>query len=58
MGTKGFSLRQSLTDNGVTTEEALRNHLSLVYGTIKAIPSLRVSSYRPDPRNPNVINMG
>ena len=64
---KGFSLRQSLIDNGVTTEEATRGHLSFVYACIKAPKVLSASgafkgrsrinvcSYRPPVNNPNAL---
>lgn len=55
---KGFSLRQSLVDNGVTTEDGVRAHLHHVYGTLQAVPQLRIAQYRPDKSNPNVINHG
>lgn len=50
---KGFSLRQSLIDNGVTTEEATRGHLSFVYACIKGRSRINVCSYRPPVNNPN-----
>lgn len=50
---KGFSLRESLIRNGVTTEEAMRRHLAFVHGTIQAVPRLDITRYRPDPNYPN-----
>ena len=53
MGTAGFSLRKSLESQGVTTEEAMRKHLNLVYTTLTINPLLRVDRYRVDPNYPN-----
>lgn len=53
MGTAGFSLRQSLINQGVTTEDAMRKHLNLVYTTLTINPLLRVDRYRVDPNYPN-----
>lgn len=50
---RGFSLRQSLTQNGVTSEEAMRQHLHFVYGTVQGNPQVRTHRYRPNPKNPN-----
>lgn len=61
MGTAGFSLRQSLINQGVTTEEALRAHLNLAYGTIQALaqfgmPTISVNRYKVSKNNPNQID--
>ena len=53
MGTSGFSLRQSLEKQGVTTEDAMRKHLNLVYVTLTVNPLLRVDRYRVDANYPN-----
>lgn len=52
-GTSGFSLRQYLIDNGVTTEEATRPHLGNAYNIIKALPRVSVTRYRVGKQNPN-----
>ena len=49
----GFSLRQSLTDQGVTSEEAMRKHLSFVSNTLQANPRMDIARYRVDPNYPN-----
>jgi hypothetical protein len=54
--TKGFSLRASLLDNGVTTEDAVRSHLAHVHQLITVHPSLRATRYRVNPNNPNIVN--
>lgn len=56
MGTAGFSLRASLEKQGVTTKEAMRKHLNLVYTTLTVNPLLRVDRYRVDPNYPNSGN--
>ena len=56
MGTSGFSLRQSLEKQGVTTEDAMRKHLNLVYVTLTVNPLLRVDRYRVDANYPNSGN--
>lgn len=53
MGTAGFSLRQSLINQGVTTEEAMRKHLSFVHTTLSVNPNMRIDRYRVDPNYPN-----
>lgn len=53
MGTSGFSLRQSLLNQGVTTEEAMRKHLSFVHTTLSVNPGMRVDRYRVNPNYPN-----
>jgi hypothetical protein len=57
----GFSLRQSLTDQGVTTEEGMRQHMRFVADTIIASNGkLDITRYRVNPNNPNDVssNMG
>ena len=54
----GYSLRESLIAQGVTTEKAMREHMSIVYGTIQANPTYDITQYRVDPNNPNVPLMG
>lgn len=56
MGTAGFSLRKSLENQGVTTEEAMRKHLSFVYTTLSVNPSMRVDRYRVNSNLPNEVN--
>ena len=53
MGTAGFSLRESLARQGVTTEEAMRKHLAFVSSTLAVNPRLAVNRYRADPNLPN-----
>lgn len=57
-GTKGFSLRQHLMDSGVTTEEAMRSHLSFVHQTLERNPRLSITRYRVNPSNPNEVHHG
>lgn len=52
---KGFSLRQSLIDNGVTLESSVRGHISFVYACIKSRSRIDVCSYRPPVNNPNAL---
>lgn len=49
----GYSLRQSLEHQGVTTEEGMQRHLSLVTSTLAANKHFDITSYRVDPNNPN-----
>lgn len=49
----GYSLRRSLEDQGVTTEEAMRAHIAFVGKMLSANPSLDIQLYRVDPKNPN-----
>jgi hypothetical protein len=58
MGTKCFSLRQHLIDNGVTTEEATREHLANAFHIIRALPHVSVTRYRVGKRNPNHTTEG
>lgn len=53
MGTAGFSLRKSLENQGVTTEEAMRKHLAFVHTTLSVNPNMRIDRYRVDPNYPN-----
>ncbi len=55
---KGYSLRESLECQGVTSEQAMRDHLNLVYGTLQANPDVDITRYRVDPNNPNNLAMG
>lgn len=52
---KGFSLRQSLIDNGVTLESSVKGHISFVYACIKGGSRIRVESYRPPVNRPNQL---
>lgn len=47
----GYSLRRSLEDQGVTTEEAMRGHIAHVFSHAIDITRYRV----PDPTYPNRI---
>ena len=40
-------------NQGVTTEDAMRKHLNLVYTTLTVNPLLRVDRYRVDANYPN-----
>lgn len=53
MGTAGFSLRQSLINQGVTTEEAMKRHLSFVHTTLLVNPNMRIDRYKVNPNYPN-----
>lgn len=53
MGTAGFSLRESLINQGVTTEEAMKKHLAFVHTTVTVNPNMRIDRYRVDPNYPN-----
>ena len=53
MGTAGFSLRESLYKQGVTTEEAMRKHLAFVHTTLTINPNIRIDRYRVNPNYPN-----
>lgn len=50
---EGFSLRDSLIRQGVTTEEGLRKHLSFISRTISINPNLDITRYRVSSNNPN-----
>lgn len=54
----GFSLRQSLIEQGVTTEDGIRAHLVMVAGIIQAVPDTDVTKYRVNKRTPNIIYHG
>lgn len=41
----GFSLRKALENQGVTTEDDMRRHLSLVHGTLSVVP-MDITRYR------------
>lgn len=49
----GFSLRRGLFEQGVTDEDATRNHLSFVYNALSRQPSLDITLYRVNPNYPN-----
>ena len=53
MGTAGFSLRKSLENQGVTTEEAMKAHLAFVHTTLTVNPNMRVDRYKVNPNYPN-----
>lgn len=54
----GFSLRESLIKQGVTSTTAMRQHLAVVYGSLCVNPSLDITRYRVNANNPNALNMG
>ena len=47
----GYSLRVSLENQGITTEEGMREHLSFVYETLKIQPRLDITRYRVNREN-------
>lgn len=49
----GFSLRDSLRKQGVTTEEGMRKHFSFIAESLKANPRLDITRYRVDKNYPN-----
>lgn len=49
----GFSLRRSLEDQRVDTEEAMRNHLAFVYQTLQVNERLDITRYRVNKNYPN-----
>lgn len=49
----GFSLRRALEDQGVTTEDAMRKHLSFVNTTLQINPALDITRYRVSTNDPN-----
>lgn len=50
---EGFSLRDSLIRQGVTTKEGLAFHMSFIGKTLKINPNLDITRYRVSPKNPN-----
>lgn len=53
MGSAGFSLRESLINQGVTTEQAIREHMCLCHKLQAANPALRAHRYKVNPNVPN-----
>ncbi len=51
----GFSLRQSLLDQGVTTEEGVRKHLSFIDKTLAVNPNMDITRYRVSKVAPNEL---
>lgn len=49
----GYSLREALINQGVTTEDALKKHLAFVSQTLEIAPALDITRYRANPRDPN-----
>ena len=49
----GYSLRQSLISQGVTSEESMRKHIAFVNATLEANPDFDITQYRADPNYPN-----
>lgn len=47
----GFSLRKALENQGVTTEDAMREHLSLVASGLRLRPDLDITRYRGNNNN-------
>ena len=53
-----FSLRDHLVRQGVTTKEAMKEHLSFIQRTIEANPSMNLRAYRVDQNNPDGVLQG
>lgn len=53
-----FSLRQSLIDQGVKTDDGLRRHLDFIQKTVSVKPDLDVKLYRINPENPERVHHG
>lgn len=51
----GYSLRESLTSQGVTNMTAMRAHLDYVYELLRARPSFDITRYRVNPNYPNAL---
>lgn len=51
----GYSLRESLIQQGVTTEEGMRAHLAFVHGTVSVNTSLDIARYRVPRNYPNAL---
>jgi hypothetical protein len=51
----GYSLRESLIRQGVTTTEGMSRHLSFVSGTLKGNPHLDITRYRVNADRPNEL---
>jgi hypothetical protein len=49
----GYSLRDALIKQGVTTEEALRKHLRFVHDTLSVSDQLDITRYRVNKNYPN-----
>ena len=49
----GYSLRESLVKQGVTSVEGMKGHLSFVHETLKINPSLDITRYRVNANYPN-----
>ena len=49
----GISIRKMLEDQGVTSEEGIRMHLSFIAETMKANPNLDLTRYRVNENRPN-----
>lgn len=50
----GYSLRESLTAQGVTSESVLRKHLAFVYSLINLVPQgVDITRYRVSRNHPN-----
>lgn len=51
----GFSIREALRKQGVSTDVGMHNHLSLLAGTLATNPSFDLTSYRVNPNHPNEL---
>jgi len=49
----GYSVRESLISQGVTSEEAIRNHITFINQTLQSNPRFDVTRYRVDANYPN-----
>lgn len=53
-----FSLRKSLIEQGVVTEEGLRRHMDFIQKTLSVKPDLDVKAYKINPENPERVMQG
>lgn len=51
----GYSLRESLTSQGVTNMTAMRAHLNFALEMLRARPSFDITRYRVNPNYPNAL---
>ena len=49
----GISIRKMLEEQGVTSEEVIRTHLSFIAETMKTNPNLDLTRYRVNENRPN-----
>lgn len=49
----GYSIRESLLRQGVSTTEGMKRHLAFIAGTLQGNPDFDVTTYRVDKTFPN-----